>query len=459
MAQLWKGRFKKELAKETNDFNASIHFDSRMYKEDITGSMAHATMLGACGIIEKSESEKIVQGLSEILADIESGKLAIDPGAEDIHTFVEGELTARLGQTGKRLHTARSRNDQVALDIRMTLKKEIDAIAADIKNLLAVLCKKAEENKGVILPGYTHLQRAQPITFGHHLMAYAAMLCRDLDRLADVKKRMNVLPLGSGALAGTTYPIDRRMVAAQLGFDDVSANSLDGVSDRDFCIELAAALSLVMVHLSRFSEEIIMWCSWEFKFVELDDAFSTGSSIMPQKKNPDIAELVRGKSGRVFGDLTTLLTVMKGIALAYNKDMQEDKEAIFDALDTVKMCLTAFTPMLDTMRVIPENMRKAAAGGFINATDCADWLTKNGVPFRDAYKATGELVARCIELGTDLENLPMDEYKKVCDVFNDDVYSAISLERCTNERTVFGGPASANVKAQAKRVAEIAEKL
>ena len=459
MAQLWKGRFKKELAKETNDFNASIHFDSRMYKEDITGSMAHATMLGACGIIEKSESEKIVQGLSEILADIESGKLAIDPGAEDIHTFVEGELTARLGQTGKRLHTARSRNDQVALDIRMTLKKEIDAIAADIKDLLAVLCKKAEENKGVILPGYTHLQRAQPITFGHHLMAYAAMLCRDLDRLADVKKRMNVLPLGSGALAGTTYPIDRQMVAAQLGFDDVSANSLDGVSDRDFCIELAAALSLVMVHLSRFSEEIIMWCSWEFKFVELDDAFSTGSSIMPQKKNPDIAELVRGKSGRVFGDLTTLLTVMKGIALAYNKDMQEDKEAIFDALDTVKMCLTAFTPMLDTMRVIPENMRKAAAGGFINATDCADWLTKNGVPFRDAYKATGELVARCIELGTDLENLPMDEYKKVCDVFNDDVYSAISLERCTNERTVFGGPASANVKAQAKRVAEIAEKL
>ena len=459
MAQLWKGRFKKELAKETNDFNASIHFDSRMYKEDITGSMAHATMLGACGIIEKSESEKIVQGLSEILADIESGKLAIDPGAEDIHTFVEGELTARLGQTGKRLHTARSRNDQVALDIRMILKKEIDAIAADIKDLLAVLCKKAEENKGVILPGYTHLQRAQPITFGHHLMAYAAMLCRDLDRLADVKKRMNVLPLGSGALAGTTYPIDRQMVAAQLGFDDVSANSLDGVSDRDFCIELAAALSLVMVHLSRFSEEIIMWCSWEFKFVELDDAFSTGSSIMPQKKNPDIAELVRGKSGRVFGDLTTLLTVMKGIALAYNKDMQEDKEAIFDALDTVKMCLTAFTPMLDTMRVIPENMRKAAAGGFINATDCADWLTKNGVPFRDAYKATGELVARCIELGTDLENLPMDEYKKVCDVFNDDVYSAISLERCTNERTVFGGPASANVKAQAKRVAEIAEKL
>ena len=452
MAQLWKGRFKKELAKETNDFNASIHFDSRMYKEDITGSMAHATMLGACGIIEKSESEKIVQGLSEILADIESGKLAIDPGAEDIHTFVEGELTARLGQTGKRLHTARSRNDQVALDIRMTLKKEIDAIAADIKDLLAMLCKKAEENKGVILPGYTHLQRAQPITFGHHLMAYAAMLCRDLDRLADVKKRMNVLPLGSGALAGTTYPIDRQMVAAQLGFDDVSANSLDGVSDRDFCIELAAALSLVMVHLSRFSEEIIMWCSWEFKFVELDDAFSTGSSIMPQKKNPDIAELVRGKSGRVFGDLTALLTVMKGIALAYNKDMQEDKEAIFDAFDTAKICLTTFIPMLETMTAIPENMRKAAAGGFINATDCADFLVGKGLPFRDAYKATGEIVALCIKKGLTLETLPLEEYKKICDLFDDGVYEAINLDKCVNGRTSFGGPAPQNVLKQAERI-------
>lgn len=452
MAQLWKGRFKKELAKETNDFNASIHFDSRMYREDITGSMAHATMLGACGIIEKSESEKIVQGLSEILADIESGKLAIDPGAEDIHTFVESELTARLGQTGKRLHTARSRNDQVALDIRMTLKKEIDAIAADIKDLLAVLCKKAEENKGVILPGYTHLQRAQPITFGHHLMAYAAMLCRDLDRLADVKKRMNVLPLGSGALAGTTYPIDRQMVAAQLGFDDVSANSLDGVSDRDFCIELAAALSLVMVHLSRFSEEIIMWCSWEFKFVELDDAFSTGSSIMPQKKNPDIAELVRGKSGRVFGDLTTLLTVMKGIALAYNKDMQEDKEAIFDAVDTVKLCLKTFIPMLATMKVLPENMRAAAAKGFINATDCADYLVKKGMPFRDAYKATGTLVHICIEKGVTLETLPIEEYKAVCDTFESDVYEAISLDTCVMQRKSEGGPAPEAVKAQLEKI-------
>ena len=448
MAQLWKGRFKKELAKETNDFNASIHFDSRMYKEDITGSIAHATMLGACGIIEKSESEKIVQGLSEILADIESGKLAIDPGAEDIHTFVEGELTARLGQTGKRLHTARSRNDQVALDIRMTLKEEIDAIAADIKDLLAVLCKKAEKNKGVILPGYTHLQRAQPITFGHHLMAYAAMLCRDLDRLADVKKRMNVLPLGSGALAGTTYPIDRQMVAAQLGFDDVSANSLDGVSDRDFCIELAAALSLVMVHLSRFSEEIIMWCSWEFKFVELDDAFSTGSSIMPQKKNPDIAELVRGKSGRVFGDLTTLLTVMKGIALAYNKDMQEDKEAIFDAVDTLELCLKTIIPMLDTMKALPANMRRAAAKGFINATDCADYLTKKGMPFRDAYKLTGCMVSDCIAGDKTLEELTLDEFQHYSPLFGADIYDAIDLVHCCEGRTSYGGPSAASVEKQ-----------
>lgn len=459
MAQLWKGRFKKELAKETNDFNASIHFDSRMYREDITGSMAHATMLGACGIIEKSESEKIVQGLSEILADIESGKLAIDPGAEDIHTFVEGELTARLGQTGKRLHTARSRNDQVALDIRMTLKKEIDAIAAGIKDLLAVLCKKAEENKGVILPGYTHLQRAQPITFGHHLMAYAAMLCRDLDRLADVKKRMNVLPLGSGALAGTTYPIDRQMVAAQLGFDDVSANSLDGVSDRDFCIELAAALSLVMVHLSRFSEEIIMWCSWEFKFVELDDAFSTGSSIMPQKKNPDIAELVRGKSGRVFGDLTTLLTVMKGIALAYNKDMQEDKEPVFDAVDTVEMCLPVFAAMLDTMTVRTDNMRKAAGHGFINATDCADYLTKKGMPFRDAYTVTGHLVAQCTARGKTLEELTLEELKAVSELFEADVYDALNLENCMALRSSYGGPAVAETARQIGEIEQFIQKI
>ena len=458
MAQLWKGRFKKELAKETNDFNSSISFDSRMFEEDIKGSMAHAAMLGAQGIIEKSESDKIIAGLQEILSDIKSGKLEIDMTAEDIHTFIEGELTARLGQTGKRLHTARSRNDQVALDIRLTLRKEIGEIKEKVRGLIGVICNKAEENKHTIMPGYTHLQRAQPITFAHHLMAYAAMLCRDLGRLEDTEKRMNNCPLGSGALAGTTYPLDREAVAAELGFDGITLNSLDGVSDRDFCIELASALSLIMVHLSRFSEEIIMWCSWEFKFVELDDAFSTGSSIMPQKKNPDIAELVRGKSGRVFGDLTTLLTVMKGIALAYNKDMQEDKEAIFDAVDTVKMCLTAFTPMIDTMTVLKDNMRAAAAKGFINATDCADYLVGKGLPFRDAYKATGELVALCIDIGLTLETLPLEEYRKVCDLFDDEVYTAISLEKCVADRKVAGGPSSESVDTQiayAKKIANL----
>lgn len=456
--QLWKGRFKKELSKTTNDFNSSISFDSRMYKEDIEGSIAHATMLGKCGIIEESQAENIRKGLKEILADIESGKLMIDMEAEDIHTFIEGELTARLGDDGKRLHTSRSRNDQVALDIKLYLKKEVVNVSNMLKDLVKVIADKAEQYSETVMPGYTHLQRAQPITFGHHLLAYGEMFLRDISRLNDCLKRMDEMPLGSCALAGTTYPIDRNITKELLGFDRVTNNSLDGVSDRDYCIEFASCLSIIMVHLSRFSEEIIMWCSWEFKFIELDDAFSTGSSIMPQKKNPDIAELVRGKSGRVFGDTMTLLTIMKGIALAYNKDMQEDKEAIFDAVDTVKMCLTAFTPMLDTMKVIGENMRKAAAGGFINATDCADWLTKNGVPFRDAYKATGELVARCIELNTDLENLPIDEYKKICDVFTEDVYNAISLEQCTMERKAFGGPAPENVKAQAKRVKDLLNK-
>lgn len=450
MAQLWKGRFKKELAKETNDFNSSIKFDKRMFEEDIKGSMAHAAMLGAAGIIDKSESEKIVDGLDGILKDIKNGVLEIDESAEDIHTFVEGELTKRLGDTGKRLHTARSRNDQVALDIRLTLRKEIGTIEEQVKELIGVICEKAEENKLTIMPGYTHLQRAQPITFAHHIMAYAAMLCRDLDRLSDVKRRMNVCPLGSGALAGTTYPLNREMVAKELGFDSITLNSLDGVSDRDFCLELAAALSIIMVHLSRFSEEIIMWCSWEFKFVELDDAFSTGSSIMPQKKNPDIAELVRGKSGRVFGDLTALLTVMKGIALAYNKDMQEDKEAIFDAVDTVKMCLTAFTPMIETMTVLKDNMRNAAAKGFINATDCADYLVGKGLPFRDAYKATGELVALCIDKNLTLETLPIEEYKNICPLFDDEVYTAINLEKCVADRLVPGGPSKESVEAQIK---------
>ena len=450
--QLWQGRFSKAIDKKTNDFNSSISFDSRMFREDIEGSMAHADMLGTCGIIERSEADKIIDGLKGILADIESGVLQIDMEAEDIHTFVEGELTSRLGSTGKRLHTSRSRNDQVALDIRLHLRKQADEILADLKELLNVLCNKAEENAETVMPGYTHLQRAQPITFGHHLLAYAEMLLRDMQRIQDAKKRMNVNPLGSCALAGTTYAINRSLTTAALGMDDFSRNSLDGVSDRDFCLELASALAIVMVHLSRFAEEIILWCSWEFKFIELDDAFSTGSSIMPQKKNPDIAELVRGKSGRVFGDLMTLLTVMKGIPLAYNKDMQEDKEAIFDSFDTVKMCITTFIPMLDTMTVLKDNMRAAAAKGFINATDCADYLVKKGLPFRDAYKATGTLVAKCIEMGETLETLPLDEYKAICDTFDEGVYEAINLDVCVSQRKSAGGPAKENTLANVARI-------
>lgn len=450
--KLWTGRFEKEIDKKTNDFNSSISFDQRMYKEDITGSMAHATMLCAQGIISEDDKNQILDGLQGILDDIESGALVIDPEAEDIHTFVEGELTSRIGDAGKRLHTSRSRNDQVALDIRLTLRNETESLIPMLEDLIKVLCNKAKQYSKTVMPGYTHMQRAQPIVFGHHLLAYAEMFLRDIDRLNDAKARMNYCPLGSGALAGTTYDIDREMTAKALGFDGVTMNSLDGVSDRDFCIELANALSLVMVHLSRFSEEIILWCSWEFKFVELDDAFSTGSSIMPQKKNPDIAELVRGKSGRVFGDLMTLLTVMKGIPLAYNKDMQEDKEAIFDAFDTVRMCLTAFIPMIDTMTVLEENMRNAAAKGFINATDCADFLVSKGLPFRDAYKATGELVAFCIKNNLTLETLPLEQYKAVCDLFDDGVYTAINLEKCVNDRTCLGAPAPQNVVARAEQI-------
>lgn len=450
--KLWAGRFSKEIDKKTNDFNSSISFDSRMFEQDIKGSMAHATMLGACGIISEKDKDDILNGLDGILNDIKNGALEIDPNAEDIHTFVEGELTARVGSAGKRLHTARSRNDQVALDIKLYLKDECDVVYSQVKELLAVLCKQAKMYADAVMPGYTHLQRAQPITFGHHLMAYAEMFQRDLGRIEDAKKRMDVSPLGSGALAATTYPIDRNYSAQLLGFAGATQNSLDGVSDRDYCMELASALAILMVHLSRFSEEMIMWCSWEFKFIELDDAFSTGSSIMPQKKNPDIAELVRGKASRVFGDVMTLLSMMKGLPLAYNKDMQEDKEAIFDALDTVKMCLTAFTPMLDTMKVYRENMRNAAAGGFINATDCADFLVGKGLPFRDAYKATGELVALCIKKGLTLETLPIEEYKEVCDLFDEDVYEAINLEKCVAGRKPLGGPCPENVLAQADRV-------
>ena len=442
---LWTGRFKKQLDKKTNDFNSSISFDCRMASQDIKGSIAHATMLGKQNIIEKSESEKIVSSLKGIAADLESGKLEIDMSAEDIHTFVEGELTKRLGSTGKRLHTARSRNDQVALDLRLYLLDEIEKIDLALKEFIDVILKKAKENYDAVMPGYTHLQRAQPVTFGHHLMAYTAMLLRDRERLADCKKRTAVSPLGSGALAGTTYPLDREYAAELLGLSGVCANSLDGVSDRDYVIELLSCLSLVMVHLSRFAEEVVMWCSWEFRFIELDDAFSTGSSIMPQKKNPDIAELVRGKSGRVFGSLVTLLTVMKGLPLAYNKDMQEDKQAVFDAVDTVLICIDTFAAMLDSAKVLKANMRAAAAKGFINATDCADYLVKKGLPFRDAYKAVGELVAFCIENGYTLETLPLEEYRRVCELFADDVYAAIDLDNCVKGRDVKGGPAPQRV--------------
>ena len=451
--KLWKGRFQKEADPKTNDFNSSISIDSRMYRQDIEGSVAHAAMLGACGIIDKSESERIQAGLKGILADLDSGALAIDPDAEDIHTFIEGELTSRLGDAGKRLHTARSRNDQVALDVRLTLRGDCAGLQSQINELITVLCKKAEQYAGAVMPGYTHLQRAQPITFGHHLMAYAEMLLRDLGRFDDALKRMDVMPLGSGALAGTTYPLDRGLTAKLLGFSQVSQNSLDGVSDRDFCAEIAFAVGMCMVHLSRLCEEVVLWCSWEYKFIELDDAFSTGSSIMPQKKNPDLAELIRGKSGRVFGDLMGLLTMMKGLPLAYNKDMQEDKEAVFDAVDTLKLCLTPLIPMLETMTVLEGNMRNAAARGFINATDCADYLVaEKGLPFRDAYKITGELVALCIQKNLTLETLPLAEYQAVCPAFDAGVFEAISLERCVEGRKVLGGPAPENVRAQARRV-------
>ena len=449
---MWAGRFSKEVDEKVNDFNSSISFDARMYRHDIRGSMAHAQMLGEQGIIEKHESEKIIEGLKGILADLDSGALHFDPNAEDIHMFVEQVLTERLGDTGKRLHTARSRNDQVALDIKFYLKDECDEISKLTYELIETLIATAQEHYDTVMPGYTHLQRAQPVTFAHHIMAYAQMLTRDLGRLADTKKRMDRMPLGSCALAGTTYPLNRKRTAELLGFEDITYNSLDGVSDRDYCIELASAVSILMMHLSRFSEEIVMWCSWEFKFIELDDAYSTGSSIMPQKKNPDITELIRGKTGRVYGDLMTLLSMMKNLPLAYNKDMQEDKEAIFDAIDTVKLCLSTFIPMFRTMTVLKGNMRKAAAKGFINATDCADYLVKKGMPFRDAYKITGTLVARCIELDTTLEDLDIKEYKKLTDVFDEDVYKAINLETCVMQRNVDGGPAPEAVARQIEQL-------
>ncbi len=438
---MWAGRFSKQVDETVNAFNSSIAFDGRMYKHDILGSIAHATMLGDCGIIPKEDSVKIIDELKKISADIENGDLLLDPSAEDIHMFIEAELTKRIGDVGKRLHTARSRNDQVALDLRLYLRDEIKEIRQLVVKLINTVIGIAEKHTETVMPGYTHLQRAQPITFAHHLMAYVAMLLRDLERLGDVNKRMNYCPLGCGALAGTTYKTNRQQTSGLLGFTAPMENSLDGVSDRDYCIELNCALSLIMTHLSRFSEEIILWCSWEFKFIELDDAFATGSSIMPQKKNPDVTELIRGKTGRVNGNLVTLLTMMKGLPLAYNKDMQEDKEAIFDTVDNVKLCLRTFIPMLATMRVIPENMRNAAAKGFINATDCADYLVKKGTPFRDAYKITGTLVALCIEKGLTLETLPIEDYQKMTELFSEDVYQAISLDTCVRERKSYGGPA------------------
>ena len=448
MEKMWAGRFAKALDSKADDFNSSIRFDYKMYKQDIRGSIAHAEMLAAQKIISVEDKESIIDGLCSILSDIESGALEIDMGCEDIHMFVESELTKRIGDAGKRLHTARSRNDQVAVDVRMYLRDESEEITALLMQLITDIVDKAEENKAVILPGYTHLQRAQPITFGHHLMAYAMMLLRDIGRIEDAKKRMNVSPLGSCALAGTTYNTNRRMEAELLGFDGIMLNSIDGVSDRDFCIEFMSAFSTTMMHLSRFSEEIILWSSWEFKFVELDDSFTTGSSIMPQKKNSDMAELVRGKTGRVYGDLMTILTLMKGLPLAYNKDMQEDKEALFDSIETVKMCLDIFAPMIRTMNVRADNMYRAAQEGFINATDLADYLTKKGMPFRSAYKTVGQIVAECIEKKTVLDDLSLEEYKAHSELFCEDLYEEISLETCVNKRLSEGGTSVRSVEAQ-----------
>lgn len=456
MAKMWAGRTSGVVDSIADDFNSSISFDCRMYKQDITGSMAHAAMLGAKGIISQAEADTLIDGLQGILDDLNSGKLEFDLSCEDIHMFVEQVLTQRLGDVGKKLHTARSRNDQVALDLRMYLREEIDEISQLIRRLLQAIVKQAEENKHAIVPGYTHLQRAQPILFSHHLLAYAMMLLRDLNRLKDCRRRMNVSPIGSCALAGTTYDTDRYLEAERLGFDGICLNSIDGVSDRDFCVELLACFSTLMMHLSRFSEEIILWSSWEFQFVQLSDSYTTGSSIMPQKKNPDMAELCRGKTGRVYGDLTAMLTTLKGLPLAYNKDMQEDKEAVFDAVDTVKMCLKVFAPMVDTMQTKPENMKKAAQTGFINATDLADYLVKKGMPFRSAYQISGQIVARCIREGKVLETLSLEDYQSYSDLFEKDVFEEIDLLNCVEKRISEGGTSVASVE---KQIAYVKERL
>ena len=452
MDKMWAGRFEKATDKVADDFNSSIHFDKKMYKQDIRGSMEHANMLCKVGILTEEELGKIYSGLSGILEDLNSGELEFDMNAEDIHMFVEAELTKRIGDTGKKLHTARSRNDQVALDLRLYMRDEVFEIITLLKKLIASTLGVAKNNTRTIMPGYTHLQRAQPITFAHHLLAYCMMLLRDVSRLYDAVLRMNYSPLGSCALAGTTYPTDRDMVAEALNFDGVTMNSIDGVSDRDYCVELEAAFAIIMMHLSRFSEEIILWSSWEFKFIELDDAYTTGSSIMPQKKNPDMAELVRGKTGRVYGDLMATLTMLKGIPLAYNKDMQEDKEAIFDSVETVKKCLTVFIPMIETMKPIPENMYAASKKGFINATDLADYLTKRGVPFRTSYKIVGTIVGKCVKEGKTLDEITLDEYKEYSEVFGPDLYDEISLESCVGKRISKGSTGYESVDEQIRYV-------
>ncbi len=446
--KLWAGRFQKETDDKVNDFNSSISFDARLYQQDIAGSIAHATMLGEQGIIAPEEAQKIVAALGVLKDEIEAGTVAFTKDSEDIHMNMEVLLTERIGETGKRLHTARSRNDQVAVDFRLFVKEEIGTIVAMLLDLERALVRQAKANLDAIMPGYTHLQRAQPITFAHAMMAYANMFRRDVGRFEDCRERMDECPLGSGALATSTHPVDRFRTAELLGFRKPMDNSLDGVSDRDFAIEFLSACSLLMMHLSRFSEELILWCSWEFHFIELDDAYATGSSIMPQKKNPDVAELVRGKTGRVYGALIGLLTAMKGLPLAYNKDMQEDKEPVFDAVDTVELCLPVFTAMIDTLTVDRASMRRAANGGFISATDCADYLAKKGLPFREAYGIVGKLVGHCVATGHSLETLPLEEYQKVCPLFEQDVYEALSLETCVNGRKVYGGPAPEAVKVQ-----------
>ena len=448
MAKMWAGVTAGNTDPAADDFNSSIRFDQRMYRQDITGSIAHAAMLAARGIISQSDCDALTDGLTGILEDLESGKLSVDESAEDIHMFVEQVLTERIGDIGKKLHTARSRNDQVALDLRMYLRDESDEIAALIRDFLKALSDLAEQHTETIMPGYTHLQRAQPVSFGHYMMAYAMMLLRDLARLKDCRRRINVSPIGCCALAGTTYDTDRYLEAGKLGFDSICLNSMDGVSDRDFALELLSTLSILMMHLSRLSEELILWASWEFRFIAFSDAYTTGSSIMPQKRNADMAELMRGKTGRVYGDLMGLLTTLKGLPLAYNKDMQEDKEGVFDACDTVKMCLKIMTPMVASMTVNRENMLRAAQGGFINATDLADWLVKKGMPFRNAYKISGQLVRQCMESGQVLETLPLETYRTYSELFDETLYDAIDLKNCMEKRISEGGTSVASVEKQ-----------